>query len=111
MSDWLTAEQVEHIQWAVQRNRPVGGFVGGLRHATLPGLLEYGCLRAQLGHDAIPPLPTSILSSPLVESLDGVPLPRVQGTMRHCGHLDSSEIAHSGRSFPPRSAVLTRRDH
>lgn len=75
MSDWLTAEQVEHIQWAVQRNRPVGGFVSGLRHATLPGLLEYGCLRAQLGYDAIPPLPPAILSSPLGESLDGVPSP------------------------------------
>ena len=75
MNEWLTADQVEHIQWAVLRNRPVGGFVGGLRHATLPGLLEYSCLRAQLGHDAIPPLPPAILSSPLAESLDGVPSP------------------------------------
>jgi anti-sigma regulatory factor (Ser/Thr protein kinase) len=75
MNDWLTAEQVEHIQWAVLRNRPVGSFVGGLRHASVPGLLEYGCLRAQLGHDAIPPLPSAILSSPLAELLDGVPSP------------------------------------
>lgn len=75
MDGWLTAEQVEHIQWAVQRNRPVGGFVNSLRQATLPGLLEYGCLRAQYGHDAIPPLPSAILSSRLAESLDSVPSP------------------------------------
>jgi hypothetical protein len=38
MNGWLTAEQVEHIQWAVLRNRPVSGFVNDLRHATLPAL-------------------------------------------------------------------------
>jgi hypothetical protein len=75
MSEWLTAEQVEHIQWAVQRNRPVVSFVNGLRHATLPALLEYGCLRAHLGHEAIPPLPSAILSTALGESLDSIPSP------------------------------------
>ena len=73
MNDWLTAEQVEHIQWAVQRNRPVSGFVNGLRHATLPALLEYGCLRASIGPDAIPPLPAAIVESPLGQSLDEFP--------------------------------------
>ena len=75
MTEWLTAEQVEHIQWAVQRNRPVGSFVNGLRHATLPALLEYGCLRAHVGADAIPPMPAAILGSPLGQALDCVPSP------------------------------------
>lgn len=75
MNDWLTAEQVEHIQWAVQRNRPVGSFVKGLRHATLPALLEYGCLRAHVGVDSIPPLPAAIVGSPLATALDCVPTP------------------------------------
>jgi anti-sigma regulatory factor (Ser/Thr protein kinase) len=75
MNDWLTTEQVEHIQWAVQRSRPVGSFVNGLRHATLPALLEYGCLRAHLGHAIIPPLPSAILSTPLGESLERIPSP------------------------------------
>src|SRR5262245_4639718 len=72
MNGWLTAEQVEHIQWAVLRNRPVSGFVNELRHATLPALLEYGCLRASLG-TAIPPLPAAIAESPLGQSLAEVP--------------------------------------
>lgn len=75
MHDWLTVEQVEHIQWAIQRNRPVRSFVNGLRYATLPALLEYGCLRAQLGHEIIPPLPSAILSTPVGESLDRMPSP------------------------------------
>lgn len=75
MNGWLTAEQVEHIHWAVQRNRPVGGFVGGLRHATLPALLEYGCLRSTFGDEAIPPLPAAIVASPLGEALDTVSSP------------------------------------
>ncbi len=69
MHDWFTAEQVEHIQRAVQRNRPVGSFVNGLRHATLPALLEYGCLRAHLGDDIIPSLPSAILSTSTVGNI------------------------------------------
>jgi anti-sigma regulatory factor (Ser/Thr protein kinase) len=75
MNDWLTTEQVEHIQWAVLRNRPVGSFVNGFRYATLPALLEYGCLRAHVGADAIPPLPAAIVDSPLGLALDCVPSP------------------------------------
>jgi anti-sigma regulatory factor (Ser/Thr protein kinase) len=73
MNGWLTAEQVEHIQWAVLRNRPVSGFVSDLRHATLPALLEYGCLRANLGLTAIPPLPAAIAESALGQSLAEIP--------------------------------------
>jgi len=73
MNGWLTAEQVEHIQWAVQRNRPVGEFVKDLRHATLPALMEYGCLRASMGPTAIPTLPAAIIESPLGQSLDEIP--------------------------------------
>ena len=75
MNGWLTAEQVEHIQWAVQRNRPVNGFVNELRHATLPALLEYGCLRASLGQEAIPALPAAIAETLLGQSLNEVPSP------------------------------------
>lgn len=89
MNDWLTAEQVEHIQWAVQRSRPIDGFVNGLRHATLPALLEYGCLRANYGKAIIPPLPQAIVSSPLGEALEGV----------------SSNLGfHSGLTHKPKSA-------
>jgi hypothetical protein len=73
MNDWLTAEQVEHIQWAVQRNRPFNDFVDGLRHATLPALLEFECLRASLGTHSIPPLPAAIVQSPLGQALQARP--------------------------------------
>jgi len=75
MDGWLTSEQVEHIQWAVHRSRPVGNFVNGLLYATLPALLEYGCLRATLGPAGIPPLPTAITTSSLGKALDAVPSP------------------------------------
>ena len=75
MDGWLTSEQVEHIQWAVHRSRPVGNFVNGLRYATLPALLEYGCLRATVGPETIPPLPTAITTSTLGKALDAVPSP------------------------------------
>ena len=91
MDGWLTSKQVEHIQWAVQRNRPVGSFINGLRHATLPALLEYGCLRASVGAETIPPLPAAIVAAPLGKALDSVPSPlgtrkgrRSCGTARPC---------------------------
>lgn len=75
MDGWLTSEQVEHIQWAVHRSRPIVNFVNGLRYATLPALLEYACLRATLGPETIPPLPTAITTSTLGKALDAVPSP------------------------------------
>ena len=75
MDGWLTSEHVEHVQWAVQRNRPIGSFVNALRHATLPAILEYGCLRATFGSETIPPLPTAITTSPLGKALEAVPSP------------------------------------
>lgn len=76
MDGWLTSEKVEHIQWAVQRGRPVRDFVNDLRHATLPALLEYGCLRATFDADSIPPLPPAIATSPLGKALDSAAFPQ-----------------------------------
>lgn len=75
MDGWLTAERVEHIQWAVQRNRPVNSFVSDLQHSTLPALLEYGCLRATLGPASIPALPVAVTESLLGRALSAVPSP------------------------------------
>jgi hypothetical protein len=94
MDGWLTAEQVEHIQWAALRNRPVGDFVQRLRSATLPGILEYGCLRATLGNDRIPPLPAAIIATPLGRALAAVPSPL--------------GIADGGRQAPPPARLDTR---
>jgi hypothetical protein len=62
---WLTVAAVEDIQHAVQNGRNVSGAIGVLRQATLPALLEYGCLKWKLRDSALPDLPTAILDSSL----------------------------------------------
>jgi hypothetical protein len=58
----LTVKLVEEIQEAVLMGKVIESFVSRLRQATVPALLEYGCLRWGAGN-RIPPLPAAIRSS------------------------------------------------
>jgi anti-sigma regulatory factor (Ser/Thr protein kinase) len=67
---WLTCELVEELQQAANAGRAVDDFVASLQHATLPGLLEYGCAR---WHDSrLTALPARIFTSPLGRALQEV---------------------------------------
>lgn len=66
----LTTEIVEELQQAAVAGQSVDTFVELLESATLPGLLEYGCVRRQL--PALPVLPSRIFSSPLGRALQEV---------------------------------------
>lgn len=66
----LTTEIVEELQQAAVAGQPIGPFVESLESATLPGLLEYGCIKCQL--PALPALPARIFSSPLGYALQEV---------------------------------------
>src|SRR6185295_19579803 len=65
----LTVQLVEQIQEAVEIGRPVATAVSKLQGATLPGILEYGCLRWTKGPQSIPALPDAISSSALGRAL------------------------------------------
>jgi hypothetical protein len=66
----LTTEVVEELQQAAVAGQPVGSFVESLESATLPGLLEYGCVKHQL--PVLPALPARVFSSPLGRALQKV---------------------------------------
>lgn len=70
MSGWLTCDVVEELQQAAEIGRPTTSFVNSLSAATLPGLLEYGCARWY--QPRLPPLPPSVISSPLGNALSQV---------------------------------------
>lgn len=64
----LTVKLVEELQEAAQMGVAVDGIIARLRRATLPALLEYGCLRwATKG--AFPPLPQAINATQAGEAL------------------------------------------
>lgn len=65
----LTVDDIEHIQLALNHGRPVAAFVRGLRRATLPAALEYGCLRWAFPEASLPDLPLAICSSNLGQAL------------------------------------------
>src|SRR5947209_3958318 len=67
-TDVLTVGLVQDVQEALRNGQPVSPVVSGLRRATLPGLLEYNCLRWAWG-SPVPPLPKPIVTSPLGRSL------------------------------------------
>lgn len=50
----------------------VRSVIGGLRGTTLPGIMEYGCLRWAFERTDLSPLPESILSSTIGEALNAV---------------------------------------
>ncbi len=66
----LTTEVVEELQQASTACQPVDRFVESLEHATLPGLVEYGCIRYQF--PLLPALPSRILASPIGRALGEV---------------------------------------
>lgn len=64
----LNVELVETLQTMVSKGKAVAPLVRNLRSASLPALLEYGCLRFTLG-EAIPELPQVVSSSEAWRSL------------------------------------------
>lgn len=67
---YLTTEIVEELQQAAVAGQSLDSFIESLEDASLPALLEYGCVRRQL--PVLPPLPARILSSSLGRSLQEV---------------------------------------
>jgi hypothetical protein len=72
-TDWLTVALVEEIHRAVLRGRDMTGVVSALKGATLPGLLEYGCLRWARRDGTFPQLPQAIWASEIGQALHTVP--------------------------------------
>ena len=68
---WLTATVAEDIQHAAEKGIRLAPIVANLRSATLPGMVEYICLRGAMP-SAIPQLPRAILSSPIGKALGTV---------------------------------------
>jgi hypothetical protein len=66
---WLTVKFVEALHHAVRNRRDVAPAVAALRNATLPGLMEYGCLKRTLPSSSLPDLPPAILDSPVGKAL------------------------------------------
>ena len=67
----LTVELVEEFQHLLPDAGRIAGIVAGLQEATLPGIMEYGCLR--WAHDwCFPPLPPAVANSVLGLALDEV---------------------------------------
>lgn len=60
--DTLTVKLVEEIQQAAERKVPVDEFVSQFKSATLPALLEYGCLRWTM-NSSVPALPSAVMNS------------------------------------------------
>ncbi len=67
---WLTCDLVEELQQAAVAGKSADAFVTLLEHATLPGLLEYGC--AKWHSPTLPPLSARIFSSALGRALQEV---------------------------------------
>lgn len=68
----LTVKLVEELQAAIGRGISVDAPVAQLQSATLPALVEYGCLR-WIANGAVPSLPASIMDSDLGQALMQVP--------------------------------------
>jgi anti-sigma regulatory factor (Ser/Thr protein kinase) len=71
-TELLTTDLVEEIQNALNVGVPLDSTVSGIQEATLPGLVEYGCLRWTCGLTKIPPLPRAVVSSALGKALFAV---------------------------------------
>lgn len=67
MNGLLTCRLVQELQQAAHSGRNVAPFVDSIQTATLPGALEYGCLRLHCSD--LPPLPASVADTPLGQAL------------------------------------------
>jgi len=72
-NQWLTVSFVEDIQHAARRGVDVSTAIQKLNGATLPALLEYGCLKWEMPD--LPQLPEAVSASPLGEALGRVVSP------------------------------------
>ncbi|CAN5538096.1 hypothetical protein BH11PLA2_BH11PLA2_16500 [soil metagenome] len=91
--EWLTVKMVEGLHEAIRLGLPVSGHVANLRHATIAGLLEYGCLRYSITDGSLPTLPNTILSGRLGQALNEIRSPlgfRSNGSQKP--HVKSVEI-------------------
>ncbi len=70
--DYLSVALVEEMQRAVLQGKDMTDVVSCLQGATLPGLLEYGCLRWARRDDFLPPLPQRVADSDLGRALRAV---------------------------------------
>jgi hypothetical protein len=70
--DWLTVGLVEQLQERIEDGHGIASILANLRGATLPGLMEYGCLRNSLGI-SLGALPSAIVFSTIGKSLSAVP--------------------------------------
>jgi anti-sigma regulatory factor (Ser/Thr protein kinase) len=70
--DWLTVELVEELQNLIEAPQTIQQVVAGLKGASLPGLLEYGCLRWSQGDGRLPLLPQAIWESDIGRALNEV---------------------------------------
>jgi hypothetical protein len=70
--DWLTVQLVEELQERAESGRAIDSIVGSLIGTTLPGIMEYGCLRKSSAI-SLPSLPSSVESSLLGKALSAVP--------------------------------------
>ena len=61
---WLTTETIEELQYLLPDRARIAKIVNGLTSATLPGIMEYGCLRWSSAN-VFPPLPEAISRSAL----------------------------------------------
>ena len=59
---WLTVKLVEEMQERVEDGREIDSIVSALKGTTLPGLVEYRCLR-RASSGRTPPLPSAVKSS------------------------------------------------
>jgi anti-sigma regulatory factor (Ser/Thr protein kinase) len=86
-NQWLTVSSVEDIQHAARRGVAVSSAIRKLSGATLPAILEYGCLRWQMPD--LPRLPETVLSSPLGAALFKVVSPLGLRTTGQDHHVPS----------------------
>ena len=70
----LHIKMVVDIQRALRNGRPVADVVANLEQASLPGIMEYGCLR-WVDPENVPPLPPVIVTSSLGMALQEVRSP------------------------------------
>jgi hypothetical protein len=77
----LDMQLVQDLHRAYQNGRPIAEVIAKLTRVSLPGVMEYGCLRWAFPND-FPPLPSSAIQSPIGQALLEV---RSELGLRHTG--------------------------
>jgi len=71
-ANWLTVDVVEDLQHAIAGGKSVSDALANLKRTTLPGIMEYGCLRHAVGPKVLPLLPEAVAQSRLGCALQAV---------------------------------------